>query len=78
MRINETEEYLGLLCKKMAMIQTQVAEADEQTNQVREVLCSDRIAEDSHSDDDDSTSASSPPRSSDYLCPEHLTDIKLD
>lgn len=53
MRINEAEEYLGLLRAKMAITQVQVAEADEQIGIVRELLNSDGIPEVSLSDDED-------------------------
>lgn len=78
MEINETEEYLGLLREKMSMIQAQVIGADEQIAMVRGKLDSDGLLENPHSDEEDSTSASSPPRSSDYTCPEHLTDSESD
>lgn len=77
MRINETEEYLGLLRARMAMTQTQVAEADEQIGMVREVLNSDGIPEVSLSDDEDSASESCLPSPSEMVLPESsVTDME--
>jgi len=63
MHINETEEYLGLLREKKALIELRLAEAHDQVGAVREVLDSDGIPEISLSDDEESSSVTSPPTS---------------
>ena len=60
MYINETEEYLGILREKKALLHLRLAEADDQIGVVREVLDSDGIPEVSLSDDEDSSSDTFP------------------
>lgn len=68
LRINETEEYLGVLRRQKAIIQIQVSEAEEEIGSVRESLDSDEIPEISLSDDeDDASSDVYPPLSSDRI-----------
>ena len=66
MHINETEEYLGLLREKRAIIQTRVSDVEEKIGIAREVLDSDGIPEISLSDDEDASSSDYPP-SSDFM-----------
>lgn len=61
MEIIETEEYLGFLRAKRSMIETRVAEADEQIGVLREVMDQHQISENLISVDDE---ASLPPSSS--------------
>lgn len=63
MHINETEEYLGLLRARKALIELRLSEADDQVGTVREILDSDGIPEISLSDDEDSSSVVAPPTS---------------
>lgn len=68
LRINETEEYLGVLRRQKAIIQMQVSEAEEEIGSVRESLDNDEIPEISLSDDEDDTSSDIyPPLSSDQI-----------
>lgn len=68
MRIDEAEEYIGLLRASQAAIQTQVADADEQIGIVRHILDSDGIPEISLSDEDDGDPSSEfHPPSSDFV-----------
>jgi hypothetical protein len=63
MHINETEEYLGLLRARKALVELRLSEADDQVGIVREILDSDGIPEISLSDDEDSSSVVAPPTS---------------
>ena len=67
--INETEEYLGLLREKRAIIQTRVSNAEEKIGMAQEVLDSNGIPEISLSDDEDANSSDYPP-SSDFMATE--------
>lgn len=78
MEIDETEEYLGFLRERQAVVQKSLREADEQVGAVRNALRSDGISELSDDDEDTSSNDSMPAVFSDQTIPptsSYITDV---
>lgn len=69
MEINESEEYLGILRKKQASVQTRLREADDQVGVVRNALRAQGVQGFSSCDDEDSSAESTEVSLSDILIP---------
>ena len=80
LEIDETEEYLGLLRHKQAVVQQRLKNAEEQIGAVRNALCDDGISELSSDEEDNEAEADdltppvpskdlAPPSSADHLIP---------